>query len=88
MLFTILLYLRPNEWLPIGTFPIVRIVALITLAAFFVDQITSRRPLSVLPRELKLLLGLAGLMILSIPIGLDPGTSFGGVHRRRFSRSC
>jgi putative inorganic carbon (HCO3(-)) transporter len=75
ILFTILLYLRPNEWLPIGTFPIVRIVALVTLAAFFVDQIIARRPLSVLPRELKLLLGLAGLMILSIPIGLEPMAS-------------
>ena len=76
VLFTILLYLRPNEWLPIGTFPVVRIVALTTLAAFFVDQLTTRRPFSVLPRELKLLLGLAGLMILSMVSGLDPESSF------------
>ena len=78
ILFTILLYLRPNEWLPIGTFPIVRIVALVTLAAFFVDQIIARRPITLLPRELKLLLGLTGLMILAIPIGLDPAASFEG----------
>jgi O-antigen ligase len=78
LFFTALLYLRPNEWLPIGTFPIVRIVALVTLAAFFVDQIIARRPISVLPRELKLLLGITGLMLLAIPIGLDPAASFEG----------
>jgi hypothetical protein len=78
VLFTILLYLRPNELLPIGTFPIVRIVALVTLAAFFVDQLTARRPLSVLPWELKLLLAFAGLMLLAIAMGLDPVTSFNG----------
>lgn len=78
VLFTILLYLRPNEWLPIGTFPIVKIVAFVTLAAFFIDQITGGRSLSVLPRELKLVLGLTGFMLLSMPIGLDPLASFNG----------
>jgi hypothetical protein len=78
VLFTILLYLRPNEWLGIGTFPIVKIVAMVTLAAFFADQITARRPLSVMPRELKLLLALTGLMLVGIPLGLDPVASFNG----------
>jgi hypothetical protein len=40
-------------------------------------QISEGRPLSVMPREFKLLLGLTGLMVLSIPIGMDPGDSFG-----------
>ena len=31
-----------------------------------------------MPRELKLLLGLAGLMVLSMPIGLDPGDELRG----------
>jgi len=74
--FTILLYFRPNEWLPIGTFPLVKIVALSSLAGLFLVQISEGRPLSLMPRELKLLLGLTGLMLLSMVVGLDPSASF------------
>ena len=75
LLFTLLLYLRPNEWLPIGTFPIVKIVAIGALVAFFVMQIADKRPISVMPRELRLLLALTALMLLSAAFGLDVGTS-------------
>ena len=74
--FTVLLYFRPNEWLPIGTFPLVKIVALASLAGLFIVQISEGRPLSLMPRELKLLLGLTALMLVSIAIGLDPSSSF------------
>jgi hypothetical protein len=74
--FTMLLYFRPNEWLPIGTFPLVRIVALASLAGLFIVQISEGRPLSLMPRELKLLLALTGLMLVSMAIGLDPAASF------------
>jgi putative inorganic carbon (HCO3(-)) transporter len=74
--FTILLYFRPNEWLPIGTFPLVKIVALSSLAGLFLVQLSEGRPLSLMPRELKLLLGLTGLMLISMVIGLDPAASF------------
>jgi hypothetical protein len=76
--FTVLLYLRPNEWLPIGTFPIVKIVTLGTLAALFLEQVSEGRPFSIMPREFKHLLGLGLLMVLSIPMGLNPGDSFAG----------
>jgi hypothetical protein len=76
LVFTVLLYLRPNEWLPIGTFPLVKITALASLIGLFLVQISEGRPISVLPRELKLLFVLAGLMILSIPFGMAPGVSF------------
>ena len=76
--FTVLLYFRPNEWLPIGTFPLVKIVALASLAGLFIVQISEGRPLSLMPRELKLLLGLAALMVVSMAIGLDPSASFEG----------
>ena len=39
ILFTILLYLRPNDLLPIGTFPIVKILTIGTLAIFFFDRL-------------------------------------------------
>jgi putative inorganic carbon (HCO3(-)) transporter len=76
ILFTILLYLRPNELLPIGTFPLVKIIALGTLLAFFVQRLTQGGPLSVMPRSFRYLLILTALTILSIPLGLDPSASF------------
>jgi len=77
LVFTVLLYLRPNEWFPLlGTFPVVKIVAILSLAALFLVQLSEGRPLSVMPREFKLLLGLTAAMILSIPFGMAPGDSF------------
>ncbi len=75
IVFTLLLYLRPNDLLPIGTFPIVKIVAIGALAAFFIGQLASGGPLSIMPRPFKCLLLLAGLAVLSIPVGLDPSAS-------------
>jgi putative inorganic carbon (HCO3(-)) transporter len=78
LVFTVLLYLRPNEWFPLlGTFPVVKIIAIVSLIALFMVQISEGRPLSVMPREFKLLLGLTGLMVLSIPFGMDAGDSLG-----------
>ena len=76
VLFTILLYLRPNDLLPIGTFPIVKILTLGTLAVFFLERLGQGGPLSIMPRPFKSLLILNGLAFVSIPIGLDPGASF------------
>jgi O-Antigen ligase len=75
ILFTILLYLRPNELLPIGTFPIVKILTIGTLAIFFVERFGQGGPLSVMPRPFRYLLALAALTVLSIPFGLDPSAS-------------
>jgi hypothetical protein len=76
VLFTILLYVRPNELLPIGTFPIVKIITIGTLVAFFVERFGQGGPISVMPKPFKYLLAVAGLAILSIPFALDPGNSF------------
>jgi hypothetical protein len=75
LVFTLLLYLRPNDLLPIGTFPIVKLVAIGALAAFFVGQFASGAPLSIMPRPFKYLLVLAGLAVVSIPVGLDSSAS-------------
>ncbi len=77
-LFTLMLYLRPNELLPIGTFPIVKIVGLAMLALFFLDQLSRSAPLTVVPKELKYLLGMAVLMILSIPFAINVNEAFSG----------
>jgi hypothetical protein len=75
ILFTILLYLRPNELLPIGTFPIVRIITIGTLVVFFVERLGQGGPVSIMPGPFKYLLAVAGLAIVSIPLGLDPAAS-------------
>jgi hypothetical protein len=76
LLFTILLYLRPNDLLPIGTFPILKILTIGTLVVFFVERVGQGGALSVMPRPFKYLLGIAALSIVSIPIGLDAWVSF------------
>jgi hypothetical protein len=76
ILFTVLLYVRPNDLLPIGTFPIVKIMTIGTLAAFFIERLLMGGPLSVMPRPFKYLLALGGFVVLSIPVGLDPSASF------------
>jgi hypothetical protein len=78
LLFTMLLYVRPNELLPIGTFPIVKIVAILTLVAFFFQRLSDGGSISVMPRTFRYLLILTGLMLLSIPVALDPGASLAG----------
>src|SRR5258705_339950 len=76
ILFTILLYLRPNELLPIGTFPLVKILTIGTLAIFFLDKLGQGGPLSVMPQPFKYVLAIDALAIVSIPLGLDPAASF------------
>jgi hypothetical protein len=76
ILFTVLLYARPNDLLPIGTFPIVKIMTIGTLIAFFVERLLLGGPLSVMPRPFQYLLALGGLVVVSMPVGLDPSNSF------------
>src|SRR5690349_555648 len=76
ILFTILLYLRPNELLPIGTFPVVKILTIGTLAIYFLDKLGQGGPMSIMPRPFKYLLIIDALALVSIPMGLDPSASF------------
>ncbi len=76
ILFTILLYLRPNELLPIGTFPLVKILTIGTLAIFFLDKLGQGGPLSIMPQPFKYLLDHQRTGVVSIPMGLDPAASF------------
>ncbi len=76
ILFTILLYLRPNDLLPIGTFPVVKILTIGTLAIFFFDRLGQGGPLSIMPQPFRYLLVLNLLAVISIPMGLDPSASF------------
>jgi O-antigen ligase len=73
-----MLYLRPNDLLPIGTFPIVKIVGVMLLALFFVERLLQAGPLSVMPVELKHVLGITALMILAIPFAINSGEAWEG----------
>lgn len=69
-LFTILLYIRPQEVYPetFGDFPLVKIVAIAALLAYFVSAITKGGRLSVWPIELNMVLVIAALGLAFIPI--------------------
>jgi O-antigen ligase len=72
VLFTLVLYVRPNDLLPIGDFPVAKVVGAGALAALLLERLVTARPLTVMPRELKYLLGVLALMCLSVPLALNP----------------
>lgn len=72
--FTLLLYMRPQEMFPgiFGEFPLIRIIAVATLIAYFLGKILRNEHLTILPLELKMLgtiflLGVAFTPLASAP---------------------
>jgi putative inorganic carbon (HCO3(-)) transporter len=72
-LFTLLLYIRPQEMYPefFGDFPLVKIVAIATLLAYFGSALTKGGRLSVWPIELKMVMVIAALGLAFMPIALS-----------------
>ncbi|HXG68765.1 MAG TPA: O-antigen ligase family protein [Blastocatellia bacterium] len=77
-LFTLLLYARPNEAFPdvFGTFPIVKIVAILTLAYYCLSKLVKGEPLTAWPLELKMLMVIVLLAFAFIPIAEAPQDSY------------
>ena len=75
--FTLLLYLRPNETFPqiFGTFPIVKIIAIITLLAYCASKLGLAERLTIWPLELKMLALITLLGVAFIPIASSPKDS-------------
>jgi hypothetical protein len=71
ILFTLVIYLRPNDFVPLGDFPIAKLVGGLVLGVFVFERLAGRQSLSVAPRELIYLLGLVTMMFLSVPLALD-----------------
>jgi O-antigen ligase len=71
--FTLLLYARPNETFPqiFGEFPIVKIVAIITLLAYSASKLGLAERLTIWPLELKMLAVITLLGVAFIPIALS-----------------
>lgn len=76
-LFTLLLYIRPNEMFPevFGTFPIAKIVAVIAVLAYLGAKLGSGEPLTIVPVELKCLVALALLGVMFTPFAAAPQDS-------------
>src|SRR6266581_3611279 len=69
-LFTLLLHVRPNELFPglIGSFPLIKIVAILTALIYFASRLNENRKLMSYPLEMKMVGLIAVLAILFIPV--------------------
>ena len=76
-LFTLLLYIRPNEMFPdvFGEFPLVKIVAVVAVLAYLAAKLGSGEPLSIFPLELKMITVIALLGVLFAPLAANPQDS-------------
>src|SRR5262245_29601509 len=76
-LFTLLLYLRPNEMFPetFGTFPLVKIVGIVMLAAYLFSRLYWSEKITILPIELKMAFLIYLLGWLHTPFAMDQGSS-------------
>ncbi|MGH9832213.1 MAG: O-antigen ligase family protein [Blastocatellia bacterium] len=76
-LFTLLLYLRPNEMFPqvFGTFPLAKIVGLVMLAAYLLSRLYWGEKITILPIELKMAFLIYLLGWLHTPFAVDPASS-------------
>lgn len=76
-LFTLLLYVRPNELFPdvFGDFPIMKIVAILTLIVYIGGKLGRGEPLSIWPLEMSMLSVIILLGIILTPIAAAPSAS-------------
>jgi putative inorganic carbon (HCO3(-)) transporter len=77
-LFTLLLYVRPNEVLPsvFGDFPLIKIVAVVALLTYFLGKHARGEALAIWPTELRMVLLIWGLGALLMPLAASPGDSW------------
>ncbi len=77
-LFTLLLYVRPNEMLPgvFGEFPLVKIVAVFAMLAYLMGRIARGEALTIWTIELRMVLLICGLGALFMPLAASPGDSW------------
>jgi putative inorganic carbon (hco3(-)) transporter len=75
-LFTLLLYARPNDLIPaMGTFPLVKIVAIIAPLAYIYAQYRLGKPVIKWTIEVKMVIVMLLLAVMFIPFAASPGDS-------------
>src|SRR2546428_8537626 len=77
-LFTLMLYARPNDLFPaLGSFPLVKIVAIGILLVYIISNVSNGDRLTVLTTEMTMLIVIAALGVLFIPAAASPKDSLG-----------
>lgn len=79
-LFTLLLYVRPNDLIPaMGTFPLAKIVAIAAPIAYIYAQYKVGKPIINWTIEVKMIMLMLFLAILFTPVSISPSDSLGAV---------
>lgn len=76
-LFTLLLYVRPNELFPevFATFALMKIVAILTLFVYIGGKLTAGEPLTIWPIEMRMLGLIVLIAIVLTPVSASPDAS-------------
>ncbi|MGH9803499.1 MAG: hypothetical protein ACRD82_24325, partial [Blastocatellia bacterium] len=74
LLFTALLYLRPNELFPeiFGTLSIIKFIAIPALVTYTLGKLSSGEPLTIWPIEVKMVLVMVALCLILMPFSSAP----------------
>ncbi len=77
-LFTVMMYLRPQEVIPglFGTVPVVKFIAIGTILIYIVSKHSAGEKLTIWPVEMKMMALLWTLGLLFTPLAASPGDSF------------
>ena len=76
MVFILIMFLAPQSFVPaLASVRIALIAAILAIATHLLDRLTRGQPFTILPRELRIALGLAAWALLLIPMSLWPGGS-------------
>jgi probable O-glycosylation ligase (exosortase A-associated) len=76
-LFTLVLYLRPNDLLPglLGAFPVAKLVGLFTLLGYIGSKLSQGERLTIWPLEMKMLAVLVALAVVHVPFAYSRANS-------------
>lgn len=77
-LFTLLLYLRPNELFPeiFGTLQIIKVVAIFAMGTYVMGKLSNGESLSIPPIEVKMIMVLVLLCLVLLPVSLSPSEAW------------
>src|SRR5687767_8710349 len=75
-LFTLVLYARPNDLLPIGDFPIVKIIAILAPIAYIFERRDGKDKFFSRAIESKMILLIGALGVIFTPIAVSPHDSW------------
>jgi O-antigen ligase len=80
-LFTLLLYVRPNDLIPaMGTFPLVKIIAIMAPIAYIFAQQQLNKPIINWTTEVKMVFVMLSIGFLLTPISASPADSFNTIN--------